>query len=198
MLCGTKCLDSDYRNETTNQRLSISVHKTALTDYQTVNATNVSNPSNNNSPTTTNSLTQQSPALQINNSTNSILRKNRLKRMASNQSVRSDLNLKKLNENASETADDKLDTKLDQHLKNKINLNAKISINTMPIKKETVASLNPLNKINVECLNEDDKCKSMHNNLNRIATETNSLTLTTKDSQFVYQSTPDLKLCEQK
>lgn len=202
LLFGTKCVDSavatDCRNETTNQRLSISMNKTALitTDYQTNTA---ANQSTNNSPI-------QSPALNSPASIDTIMRKNRLKRISSNQSDKSackstskiDQTKDKLSKRSSDT---NLNSKISSNA-NKINLK---SVNLDQTKKvQTVASLNPLNKINVECLvnrvnNADMQINKF--NLPRVRSELNSLTLTaTKSEQeFIYQissSAPDLKSAE--
>lgn len=90
-MIGANCVDAsaggDYRNETTNQRLSISMHKTVLAGTGDPVASGTSN-----SPTTANNSLTQSPALANSSTSNieSVLRKNRLKRITSNQSVKSE------------------------------------------------------------------------------------------------------------
>lgn len=252
------CVDSsaagDYRNETTNQRLSISMHKSAMPGAgdpaQSVG-------SNNNSPTTANNSLTQSPALASGANVDSVLRKNRLKRITSNQSVRSETRpdqrgkdrqtdrssgstgeptSEPISERTSRRPGDRMsdkfrDCKTDTNSNNKISINlnanrtnnnhnvtrngdsvSRSGVNEQPKKVDTVASLNQeLNR--VECLSlSGERLNGSHMsglngtavmqmtnfNLPRIPTETNSLTLTTKDQQqqFLYQSSssaPDLK-----
>lgn len=195
LLFGNKCIQTEpkYPNETTNQRLSISMHKTT---YQPADglASSV-----NNSPTTNNSLI--TPVHLVNagsspTSVDTILRKNRLKRIMSDQSMKSDQQYKL---DAMDTRiSDKFDTSSDKQRsdKNVRNQNqngqhSKSDRNATKLRTvDTVASLNLLNKISVE------KCTGMqikNFNLPRVSSET----LTTHKQQFVYQSSssaPDLKI----
>ena len=178
-MIGANCVDTagDYRNETTNQRLSISMHKTALVSAGDPVASGASS----NSPTTANNSLTQSPALA--NNVDSVLRKHRLKRITSNQSMKSETtrpdqrskdgesdprSAQKSDRMSDKFGDSKIDTNSNNKISINLNANRANNHNTSQTggdnahkvtraneqrKVETVASLNQeLNRINVECL----------------------------------------------
>lgn len=211
LLFGTKCIDntdSKYPNETTNQRLSISMHRATNllpTDGSTTNSPTTIN--TNNSLVTPVHLINSSPSSSLDN----IIRKNRLKRITSSQSMKSDQMKREINNNESvDTMSDKInfDKNRNLNLKEINNRLSNLSSNKNKNKTETtridrtkietVASLtlsNGLNKIDVK------KCTDLQINkfnLPRFPSESSSNTHT-KDQQIIYQtssSAPDLKFSE--